>query len=207
MPCTPQPVWPIIMISFTPNSYTATNSDRMVESNGLVQELRHFVLREMGFRSFVHHRLREAKRFLCFIGRQLVRLLKEVWPDLVFLAVFLGVLWKVCWPGILNNWGFGASDLPVHNYWINGLIDNKLYIAGIYPMGMHCMLYYLSTVLVCLSGGADSVALLDVLLRAGYACVAAHCNFHLRGEESMRDEAFVRTLCDSQGVRLLVQDF
>ena len=62
-------------------------------------------------------------------------------------------------------------------------------------------------VLVCLSGGADSVALLDVLLRAGYACVAAHCNFHLRGEESMRDEAFVRTLCDSQGVRLLVQDF
>ena len=113
----------------------------------LVQELRHFVLREMGFRSFVHHRLREAKRFLCFIGRQLVRLLKEVWPDLVFLAVFLWVLWKVCWPGILNNWGFGASDLPVHNYWINGLIDNKLYIAGIYPMGMHCMLYYLSTVL------------------------------------------------------------
>ena len=76
----------------------------------LVQELRHFVLREMGFRSFVHHRLREVKRFLCFIGRQLVRLLKEVWPDLVFLAVFLGVLWKVCWPGILNNWGFGASD-------------------------------------------------------------------------------------------------
>ena len=29
-------------------------------------------------------------------------------------------------------------------------------------------------VLVCISGGADSVALLDVLHRAGYACVAAH---------------------------------
>ena len=43
-------------------------------------------------------------------------------------------------------------------------------------------------VLVCVSGGADSVALLDVLLRGGYECVAAHCNFHLRGEESNRDE-------------------
>ena len=51
-------------------------------------------------------------------------------------------------------------------------------------------------VLVCISGGADSVALLDVLLRAGYDCIAAHCNFHLRGGESMRDEQFVRNLCE-----------
>ena len=62
-------------------------------------------------------------------------------------------------------------------------------------------------VLVAISGGADSVALLDVLLRAGYTCVAAHCNFHLRGEESDRDEAFVRTLCDQMNVPLEVQHF
>ncbi len=45
-------------------------------------------------------------------------------------------------------------------------------------------------VLVGLSGGADSVALLGVLVRLGYSCIALHCNFHLRGEESDRDEAF-----------------
>lgn len=49
-------------------------------------------------------------------------------------------------------------------------------------------------VLVCVSGGADSVALLDVLQRTGYECIVAHCNFHLRGEESDRDEAFVQQL-------------
>lgn len=62
-------------------------------------------------------------------------------------------------------------------------------------------------ILVALSGGADSVALLHVLLRLGYACEAAHCNFRLRGEESERDETFVRKLCQEQGVKLHVRAF
>ena len=61
--------------------------------------------------------------------------------------------------------------------------------------------------MVAVSGGADSVALLDVLVRAGYTCIAAHCNFHLRGEESNRDEVFVRDLCAQLGVPLETGDF
>lgn len=62
-------------------------------------------------------------------------------------------------------------------------------------------------VLVALSGGADSVALLRVLLQLQVECVAAHCNFRLRGEESDRDEAFVRNLCKELGVELQVVHF
>ncbi len=62
-------------------------------------------------------------------------------------------------------------------------------------------------VLVAISGGADSVAMLDVLLRGGYHCIAAHCNFHLRGEESNRDEQFVRQLCARLHVELEVTHF
>ena len=62
-------------------------------------------------------------------------------------------------------------------------------------------------VLVAVSGGADSVALLDVLLRTHYSCIAAHCNFHLRGEESNRDEQFVRQLCIRLQVPLEVTHF
>ncbi|MDE5969410.1 MAG: tRNA lysidine(34) synthetase TilS [Muribaculaceae bacterium] len=57
-------------------------------------------------------------------------------------------------------------------------------------------------VIVALSGGPDSVALLDSLVRLGYNVVAAHCNFNLRGEESRRDEDFVRSLCGSKNIPL-----
>lgn len=62
-------------------------------------------------------------------------------------------------------------------------------------------------VLVALSGGADSVALLCVLKDLGVDIVAVHCNFHLRGEESVRDENFVRELTSKLGVACHFADF
>lgn len=62
-------------------------------------------------------------------------------------------------------------------------------------------------VLVALSGGADSVALLAALCELGYNCVAAHCNFHLRGDESTRDMRFVEQFCERLGVDLSVTHF
>ena len=56
--------------------------------------------------------------------------------------------------------------------------------------------------LIALSGGADSVALLRILRDLGYQIEAAHCNFHLRGAESDRDEHSVKDLCNSLNVPL-----
>ncbi len=66
------------------------------------------------------------------------------------------------------------------------------------PDGLH---------LVALSGGADSVCLLLMLQRLGYRVEAMHCNFHLRGDESDRDEAFVARLCSERGVPLHLAHF
>lgn len=63
-------------------------------------------------------------------------------------------------------------------------------------------------VIVGVSGGADSVALLSVMITLGYRCVAAHANFHLRGEESMRDEAHARDIAGRLGaICIEVKDF
>lgn len=61
--------------------------------------------------------------------------------------------------------------------------------------------------LVALSGGADSVALLRILQQLDYRIEAAHCNFHLRGAESDRDEAFVVSLCKKWGVPIHIIHF
>lgn len=62
-------------------------------------------------------------------------------------------------------------------------------------------------ILTAVSGGADSVALLRVLAALGCNCIAAHCNFHLRGDEADRDEAFVRKLCHDIDIELRCTDF
>lgn len=51
-------------------------------------------------------------------------------------------------------------------------------------------------IIVALSGGADSVALLAALSESGYKCIAAHCDFHLRGEESERDRRHAQSVAD-----------
>lgn len=62
-------------------------------------------------------------------------------------------------------------------------------------------------VLVGVSGGADSIALLTILVELGYSCIAAHCNFHLRGEESLRDERFTKEYVEKLQIPFVKIDF
>lgn len=62
-------------------------------------------------------------------------------------------------------------------------------------------------VIVGLSGGIDSMVLLDLLVLLEYRCIAAHCNFHLRGAESDRDADFVRKWCKNTDIPFTSIDF
>ena len=62
-------------------------------------------------------------------------------------------------------------------------------------------------VIVGVSGGADSVALLRILLSLGYDCHAVHCNFRLRGDESERDRRFTEELCRQLETELTVCNY
>ena len=62
-------------------------------------------------------------------------------------------------------------------------------------------------VILALSGGIDSMVLADLLLKTKVEFVAAHCNFHLRGEESDGDEKFVRDYAERNDIRCFVKHF
>ena len=61
--------------------------------------------------------------------------------------------------------------------------------------------------ILALSGGIDSMVLADLLLKTKIQFVAAHCNFHLRGEESNGDERFVSEFAKSKGIQCFVKRF
>ena len=61
--------------------------------------------------------------------------------------------------------------------------------------------------LVAVSGGVDSMCLMEKVRLGGGPFAAAHCNFRLRGEESDQDEALVRDYCSRYGITLHVKAF
>jgi len=74
-------------------------------------------------------------------------------------------------------------------------------------IGKNNLLQLGDKIIVGLSGGVDSVVLLSVLHDLGYECLAAHCNFHLRTEESARDEQSAAGFAVSLPVPFFKKDF
>jgi len=58
-----------------------------------------------------------------------------------------------------------------------------------------------------ISGGADSVCLMHILLALNYSFELAHCNFNLRAEESDADEVFVKELAKKYQLEIHIKQF
>jgi len=65
-------------------------------------------------------------------------------------------------------------------------------------------------ILVGFSGGSDSTALLLALWhlksKYGYSLIAAHVNYNLRGEDSIKDEEFVKEFCFKRNISLVIHN-
>jgi hypothetical protein len=116
------------------------------KAKSILQTFQKLVEGELGQKSLM---LRQRKKG----GALFIRFMKRVWGYLfrhpLDVLLFLGVTALVLWqymPNLLENYGYQAFDMPVHNYWINAMGENNLFVAGVYPFGFHCMIYYLHAV-------------------------------------------------------------
>jgi len=80
-------------------------------------------------------------------------------------------------------------------------------IKSVYEILQNAGLKQNKQILCAVSGGIDSVVMLHALKSFGLKCIVAHCNFKLRGEESIRDEKFVRDLADKMSFPIEVRTF
>ena len=101
---------------------------------------------QMGIRLFLRKvrdiLLKNIKKILKYLFRELT----AHFLDIMLLCGVLVALWHSYGVNLIRNFGYVASDMPVHNYWINYLGKNQIFVNGIYPFGMHCVVYYLRLV-------------------------------------------------------------
>lgn len=61
----------------------------------------------------------------------------------------IAIIIIVCWQygtNLFSVFGYTASDMLVHNYWINAMGDNNIFAAGVYPYGFHAIIYFFHAV-------------------------------------------------------------
>ena len=112
-------------------------------------------------------------------GRKCARQIKKFfvanWLEILLqIGLFFVLLW-VYGLGIIEQYGYSASDIPVHNYWINAMGDNNIFVAGVYPHGYHCMIYYLHEVF-----GIDTYIILSLFAFVQVICVHFALLYFLR---------------------------
>ena len=97
----------------------------------------------MGFKTFLGLYIKKTGRLLyegCMPG---LKLLKAHWLEIAALAAVLAYAFWYYSYGVMqfNHYGFG--DFTVHHSWIIDMKKGVMFSEGIYPMGMHCMIYFL----------------------------------------------------------------
>ena len=97
----------------------------------------------LGIKTYIKQSFKAIRNFLgCQLKKLSVISNKENLEGVLLLALIIltGYMYG---SNSIKNYGYLASDVAVHNYWINAMSDNNIFVAGVYPHGFHCVIYFL----------------------------------------------------------------
>ena len=108
-----------------------------------LEQLRQVFEGELGRRTLM---LRLGKRLGRMSSGWLGEWLAPRWPEALLGAGTVALILYIYGTNTVNVYGYCASDVVLHNYWINHMENNNIFVDGIYPFGFHCVIYYLHEV-------------------------------------------------------------
>lgn len=107
-------------------------------------KIKYLVHGSYGFKNFVWLECRKYVRKCENVWARFTAFYKKHWLEysLLIVAVVYGVLY-FSW-GLFHDRVYGFSDMNVHNQWVYQLSEGNAFSSGIYPEGMHCLMYALN---------------------------------------------------------------
>ena len=100
----------------------------------------------MGFKSAAHTLWEKVWGRMAKTLKRIVDSIRKDWPDWLLTVALIVMVVFVYGVRMVNDFGYTVSDIPVHLHWVNRLSENTIFAEGIYPYGMHALIYLLHTV-------------------------------------------------------------
>ncbi len=117
-------------------AWCRVNKRSVKEPTGIVFEgLKNFLTGTMGYRSLITNIKNDLNRTLVPRIKALTGLMRERKAECVLIALLMVAICCIYGREQLTQFGYAFSDEPVHNYWINNIGRQRLFVAGVYPMG------------------------------------------------------------------------
>jgi len=109
------------------------------------RKIKYLLNGSFGWKNFFFLERRKYVRILEEFGKKVWKFYKRHWLEYSMLVVALlyGMVY-FSW-GAFHNCSYGFGDVYVHHSWIYGLVEGKIFSAGVYPEAMHCVVYSMHT--------------------------------------------------------------
>lgn len=112
----------------------------------MIQAIVRLLRGTMGIRLLIKRICRYLGSIIKSLLKRMFQSIRHSWMEWICTFIVICLLLWMYGNNMVNAFGYGASDIPVHNYWINEMDKNNIFASGIYPFGFHCVIYYIHTV-------------------------------------------------------------